>query len=193
MIPAILSFSQEDDRRFVLGIYDEYKLLIYKVCRSFFKIDTAEVEEAFSAALERTCKNYFRIRDLECNKRASYIVILTENACRNVMRERARSIGTPVDYADNVEFSELPDDFDVHTEVFGRTDAVDILSAFPSLSQRDKELICMRHIDMMSYSEMAEELSMSVGAVRTALSRAKAKLASIGRRTEGGKSNEQQK
>ena len=52
------------------------------------------------------------------------------------------------------------------------------------MSQRDQDIIWMRHVDLMEYSEMAEVLGMREGAVRTALTRAKARLEKASREGE---------
>ena len=47
---------------------------------------------------------------------------------------------------------------------------------YKELSQRDQDIIWMRHVENMEYSEMAKMLNMQEGAIRTAIVRAKAKL-----------------
>ncbi len=190
LLPAMLSLSSKDDVLLVAELYNEYKLLMYKICRKYFNEDTAEVNEAFSAALESICKKISQIKAVDCNKRGTYIVILTENVCRTRIRSRARKSSLLIEYADEAAFSDVPDMSDVHTEAFGRADAIDMLNAFPELNEKDKELIRMRHIDMMTLSEIAAELCMSEGSVRTALSRAKSKLVSIGKKLKGGEQDE---
>ena len=53
------------------------------------------------------------------------------------------------------------------------------MQALARLSAKDRELICMRHVDQMSCAEMAEVLNMKEVSVRTAVLRAKQRLRAI--------------
>ena len=65
---------------------------------------------------------------------------------------------------------------DLTETIFDYADAKKVLASYKELSQRDQDIIWMRHVENMEYSEMAKMLNMQEGAIRTAIVRAKAKL-----------------
>lgn len=79
----------------------------------------------------------------------------------------------------------VEDENSAHSIVFSRVYADDLLNSFPMLSDRDKELIRMRHIDMLDYDEIAEALHISERTARTAVSRAKARLENLAQNLKG--------
>ena len=67
----------------------------------------------------------------------------------------------------------------VEETVFSHFYAEELLEMLDRLNTRDREVIYMRHVDRMSYAEMAKALHMKEGTVRTALLRAKQRLKKI--------------
>ena len=60
--------------------------------------------------------------------------------------------------------------------MFDRVFASDLLGAFPELSEKDKDLIRLRHMDLLGYDVIAQQMGITEIAARTAVSRAKSKL-----------------
>ena len=132
------------------------------------------MEDAVSSAVERLCKKCETLKQVECNKRASYIVSTVRNVCLTRLREIGRQQRNR-DYATEAVDS-IPGSEDVQGIVFDRVFAGDLLDAFPELSEKDKALIRFRHMDLLGYDEIARQLGISEIAARTAVSRAKSKL-----------------
>lgn len=177
MLPlAILLVRDDRDRAFLCEVYLQYKALIYKVASDYFKPNRAEIEDAVSASVERLCKHCKKIRAVPCNKMPSYVVRIVENVCRTRLRAIKVEKKHYAFSMDEEQSEWLPHRDNVVETVFSHFYAEELLAMFDRLSERDQELIRMRHVDQMSYAEMAEALQMNEGSVRTALCRAKKRL-----------------
>lgn len=177
MLPlAILLVNDDEDQAFLCEVYLQYKALIYKVASDYFKHNQAEIEDAVGESVERLCKYCKKFRAIPFNKMPAYVVKLVENVCRT----RLRAIMVEKEHyafsMDEEQSEQLSSQDSVLETVFSHFYAEELLVMFDQLSERDRELIRMRHVDQMSYAEMATALRMNEGAVRTALSRAKQRL-----------------
>lgn len=177
---AILLIEDDDDRAFLSDAYIQYKALMYKVASDYFKPNKADIEDAVSESVERLCKYCKNFRATPCNKRASYVVKLVENVCRTQLRARIMEKDRYAFSMDEEQCEHIPAEHNVLETVFSHMYAEELIELFDQLSSRDKELIRMRHVDQMSYTEIAKALKMKEGTVRTALSRAKQRLEAIG-------------
>lgn len=185
-VPVLmLAMMSDSDREFLQELYFQHRKTMYHVARKHFADKPEELEEAISITLERMCRYIKKLQEVPSNKMKAYVVLMVENVCRNRLRQiiRERDQGTiPFDDSnlcntDNVSV-------DPYETLFDYADAKTLLASFQGLSQRDQDLIWMRHVERMDYTEIADELHMNAGAVRTALSRAKNRLEEIAR--EGG-------
>lgn len=188
-VPVLmLAMMSDSDREFLQELYFQHRKTMYHVARKHFADKPEELEEAISITLERMCRYVKKLREVPSNKMKAYVVLMAENVCRNRLRQiiRERDQGTiPFDDSnlcntDNVSV-------DPYETLFDYADAKTLLASFQGLSQRDQDLIWMRHVERMDYTEIADELHMNAGAVRTALSRAKNRLEEIA--LEGGIEN----
>ena len=176
----MLAMMSDSDREFLQELYFQHRNIIYHVARKHFADKPEELEEAVSTVLERMCRYVKKLRAVSSNKMQAYIVLMVENVCRNRLRKiiREREQGTiPFDdsnlrNADNASV-------DPYETLFDYANAKTLLASFRGLSQRDQNLIWMRHVERLDYTEIADELHMNAGAVRTALSRAKNRLEEI--------------
>lgn len=177
---AILLIEDDEDRAFLSDAYIQYKALMYKVASDYFKPNKADIEDAVGESVERLCKYCKNFRAVPCNKKASYVVKLVENVCRTQLRARIMEKDRYAFSMDEEQYEHFSADDNVLDTVFSHLYAEELIELFDQLSARDKELIRMRHVDQMSYEEIAKALKMKEGAVRTALSRAKQRLEEIG-------------
>ena len=172
----ILLIENDEDRQFLTDVYLQYKSLMYKTAYSFFRDNLSEVDDMVGNTVERLCKNCERLKAVDCNKRASYIVSSVRNVCitrlRELKRQRLHFDFGPDD--EDMEAIAGPDD--VQEIVFSHLLVSDMLNAFPELSERDRELIRLRHVDQLDYADIAALSGISEGAARTAVSRAKSRL-----------------
>ena len=177
MLPlSILLIENDEDRQFLTELYLQYRPLMYMISSQFFSDNFAEMEDAVGSAVERLCKKCDTLKQVECNKRASYIVSTVRNVCLSRLREIGRQRRNR-DYTPDADVVDsIPSPEDVQGIVFDRVFASDLLDSFSELSEKDKDLIRYRHMDLLGYDEIAQQVGITEIAARTAVSRAKSKL-----------------
>ena len=190
-VPALmLALLSDSDREFLQELYFQHRKTMYHVARKHFADKPEELEEAISITLERMCRYVKKLQEVPSNKMKAYVVLMVENVCRNRLRQiiREREQRTiPFDESNLYNTDNIS--VDPYETLFNYADAKTLLASFQGLSQRDQDLIWMRHVERMDYTEIADELHMNAGSVRTALSRAKNRLKEIAR--EGGITNDE--
>lgn len=150
---------------------------MYHVARKYFSDKPDELEDVIETALERMCQYIVKLREVPSNKIQAYVVLIVENVCRTRLRKIISERDMHMVQYDDTVLSESGEHItDPLETVFDYADTKTLLVSFKGLSQRDQDIIWMRHVDQMEYSEMAAVLGMQEAAVRTALSRARAKL-----------------
>lgn len=173
---AMLMLASNEDRQFVEQLYFEYRRLMYFVAGKYFGHNDAEIEDAISSVVENMCKYVDAFRAVECNKRKSYVFSSIENVCRRRLRELGKQKLYQDDSATQETIERIPDTADVYTSVFAYADAITLLDELEGISERDKELFRMRHVEKLTFAEIANQLCMTEQAVRTALTRAKQRV-----------------
>ena len=173
---AILLIEDDGDRQFVTGLYLQYRELLYKTAKGFFANSPSEIEDAISSSAEKMCKYCKELKAIPYDKRKFYIVKIVRSVCITRLAALQKQRERHDWFADSEIVEGTEDESSAHSIVFSRVYADDLLNSFATLNDRDKELIRMRHIDMMDYASIAEALQISEGAARTAVSRAKARL-----------------
>ena len=186
----VLAMLNDSDREFLQELYFQHRKTMYHVARKHFADKPEELEEAISITLERMCRYVKKLQEVPSNKMKAYVVLMVENVCRNRLRQiiREREQGT-ISFDDSNLYNADTISVDPYETLFDYADAKTLLASFQGLSQRDQDLIWMRHVERMDYTEIADELHMNAGAVRTALSRAKNRLEEMAR--EGGITNDE--
>jgi len=106
-------------------------------------------------------------------------VRIVRNACNARLKQIYASQNRNVYYADPRELEQTEDEDAMHEVVLSRYNAIELLNSFQELNDRDKELIRLRHIDMMDYSDIAKTLGISLSTARTAVFRAKQRLEKV--------------
>ncbi len=168
--------NDNSGRDFVQSLYDEYKALKYMVACKYFKGSPADVEDAISDVLERMCRYVNNFKAVERNKMKAYVISVTENACKQILLRQNRLHPEGAQAVAPEIAESMPDPIDPYASVFDQANAVQLLESLKGLSDKEKELICLRHIDQLEFAEISEIMDMSKSAVRTALTRAKQRV-----------------
>lgn len=173
---AILMIENDEDRDFMTDVYVQYKPLMYKTAKRYFSNNTTEIEDVISNAVLSMCRYCERIRSVPANRLSSYIICIIRNACNAQLKQIYAAKSRIAYFADPIELEQIVDEDALHEIILSRHNAIEILNSFRELNDRDRELIRMRHIDMMEYDEIAETFDISLVAARTAVFRAKQRL-----------------
>ena len=190
-VPVLmLAMMSDSDREFLQELYFQHRKTMYHVARKHFADKPEELEEAISITLERMCRYVKKLQKVPSNKIQAYVVLMVENVCRNQLRQIIKEREQRAARFNDSNLCNINSvSVDPYETLFNYADAKTLLASFQGLSQRDRDLIWMRHVERMDYTEIADELHMNEGAVRTALSRAKNRLEEIAK--EGGITNEE--
>lgn len=179
MMGALLmaGLDSDADKQYAIQLYHEYRGLFYKVSLRYFGQCEQDVEDAVSEAVVYICTYLQAVKQVPQNRLPAYMMAIIRHVCMHNLKKRNKEKSRMI----RKDISELQDvlaaDEDVEDVVFSRLNALTLLeSFFCVLNTREQELIRMRHIDRLTFQEMAEVLDMKEGTVRTALSRAKQRL-----------------
>lgn len=189
---AFWAIESDEDRNFVQYMYLTYKQLMFYTAKRYFGNDYAEIEDAISCAVENMCVYVQRFRAVDCNKLRAYVLCTIENVCNRRMRTIYMEKEHRIDLAQEM-IDKAPNSQNDLDNVFAYADALSLLDSFEVLSEREKELMRMRHIDQMEFAEIAHIMNMKEGAVRTALTRAKQRIVQETLRKRGEENDEQPK
>lgn len=184
---ALMMLESDDDREYVTRLYYSYRGLFYKIAMKFFGPNMAEVEDAISSAIAAICEYLSAIRRLSDDKIPAYMVAIIRHVCikRISKLNKERKNVLKIDISELDESLAAPENLE--DIVFAKVSAAFLLDAYYlDLNERDKELIRMRHIDMLSINQIACAWGISEGAARTALSRAKKRLVDKARKRADG-------
>lgn len=184
---ALFSLETNDDKEFATKLYYSYRGLFYKVATKYFSPNHAEVEDAISNAIVAMCTYLATIRKIPEERIPAYMLSIIRNVClkRLAKIRDERKVFSKVSIVDIDNY--VSSDEQVEDIIFAKVNATVLLDSYCNhLSETDRELIHMRHVDMMSIVDIAHVLGKNEGAVRTALSRAKKRLENTARKLDGG-------
>lgn len=172
---AFLMLENEEEIAFMAELYADKQRLILRTAYSFYPHDRTAAHEVESDVLIALCKYCKSLMDRESEFLPGYIVEVTKNICKTRLKKEQKVRETRDYYADEY-IENYADSRDAYASVFDEPRPGVSIKGFSDLSEHDQMLISMKHVEGLEYSKMAKILNMKVGAVRTAVSRAKEHL-----------------
>ena len=174
-LPVVLLATASDvDREFLTQIYLDYRNLIYRVALTFFPDDRCEAEDAFSNTLEKLCRRPELLHSVADKQKTAYIATITANTCRDILRRKKRSV-----YAYSLEDGSMEwvaDPADPYENLFEHGTMEEVLSAWQTLTDKDRDMIRMRYAEEKTIPEMAALLDVRESTIYSALFRARRHL-----------------
>lgn len=165
----LISRARTGDREAFGGLVEQYRdnvyRLAYRMCGNAYDADEA-AQEAFVAAW-RALPNFRGDA-----KFSTWLYRLTTNAAIDVMRreKRHQTVG-------DGEMIDVADDADSPQETVERTEQQEaVQKALSTLSEEYREILLLRYMEELDYSEIAEVLQLPSGTVKSRINRAKAAL-----------------
>ena len=145
---------------------------------------TKSEEDALDISQEAFFKAYRRLGSFRGDSRFSvWLYRLTYNLCVDLLRKKPQASVVSItalqdgDEARDIEipdFRNLPDDMLFRSEL-----RKDIAESIGELNQKHREILVMREVTGMSYTEIADALDLGEGTVKSRLARARLRLAEI--------------
>ena len=145
---------------------------------------TGNEDDALDISQEAFLKAYRQLDSFRGESRFSvWLYRMTHNLCIDFLRKRPKakviSLTAPDDDGDTYDL-EIPDLRNLPEDsVFRQELRKDIAESIDELGQRHREILVMREVTGMSYTEIAAALGLSEGTVKSRLARARISLANI--------------
>lgn len=174
MILTIISaIENEDDKGFMLNLYQEYYPLVHKTIYSIMR-DTKDIDDLIEDTFVKLIEKISLIRTFESCKTASYVVYTARSVAINFIKHRDVQkkhtfYGGDADVSDELIIPEdtLEDSF------FHREELESLSNAVLKLPDRQKDILYFKYMLEKTDSEIAEDLSISLSSVREYLTRAR--------------------
>ncbi|MCL2363127.1 MAG: RNA polymerase sigma factor [Defluviitaleaceae bacterium] len=153
-------------------IFVRYEKLIYHVCRRYFN-NTEDAMDAGQEAALRLFRNLTKVVPKADGSIKSWVCTVTAHVCLDIVRKR------------RVETEELTDETRIATNITERPveetitakeRVQEIAATIDSLPDDQRIIVIMRDLQGLRYDELAEILNISVGTVKSRLSRARAAI-----------------
>ena len=145
---------------------------------------TCNEEDALDISQEAFFKAYIQLKNFRGESRFSvWMYRLTYNLCIDFLRKKPKATVISLTYNDNDDDAgdiEIPDTRELPEDVIlSRESRKIIADSIGELGSSHREILIMREITGMSYSDMAITLNVSEGTVKSRLARARKNLAGI--------------
>lgn len=178
MLFFFLSALETDEERGALtSLYEQYKDLLVRVAMKYLRQpDLAEdaVHETFFEAIRH--KNEILTKTPLDFRRWS--VVVTENKCRDILRRRKIiDQSLPFDDDDNIEFVSDYESFDIST--IRQEDYEKLAECLKTLDPINRQIIEMKYLIGMPYSEIAMRMKMTETQVQGRLQRTRTRVKNL--------------
>lgn len=152
MLTMLLSMlSNEEDRRALFELFNQYQGIMQRVAQGFFPDDPHAVEDVVQTAWLRVVENFSKIFEISSEKRGGYLVIIVKNESLSLLRSRRREFLT-----DEVQNEDIADE---------SGDATPIIELIRTMPEVYRAVLELRFVEERSTKEIAALLELSEGAV----------------------------
>ena len=159
------------DRQAFDMLFDIYQKRVYNIALGLCKNE----HDAMDVAQEAFLRIYKSIKTFrEDSSLSTWIYRITVNAAYDFLRAQSKRSEVPIEMAQNVKAAATPE---AVYEKLEKRQAV--RAAIEKLNEEHKAVIILRDINGLSYSEIAQALSIEEGTVKSRLFRARAMLRKI--------------
>ncbi len=165
--------SEQDRLRFE-DIYDSYSKQMYHVAKGIVT-DTQLAEDAVQDALLRIARNISTINTFHPKVVRAYVLTAAKNAAINILKKQKRETSNVIAYED----ISCDDNADI-SKIMETTETMeDVKSVMKRLPLMYREVLMLRYVNGMAYSEIAQLLGRSQSTIRQQIVRAKKKLVAL--------------
>lgn len=179
----IKKIAQGDSKAFE-SLFNKYEDLVYGVSCKLIK-DRSKAEDMTQSTWIKvlTESKNFTADYTSKNSVKAWIMKINRNLVIDQFRSEKKWANVDID-----ETPEISDDHDLQLDqMIDLEQKEKFTEIFSHLDEREKVVLTMVLVDERNYSEIARELTLSVGAVKTIVFRAKNKLSDFIQDSEGGR------
>ncbi len=167
----LIKRSQKNDAEAFCMLIGEYEKRIYNIAYKFMRNE----HDAQDAAQDAIIKMYTNIRKFSFNSAFStWMYRVTANTCLDLLRKK--KVNVQIEDYENMTVSR---DGNPDAETINRELGDSIKQAISQLPEKYIPIIVLKDVDGLKYEEIAEILQISVGTVKSRISRAREKLRTI--------------
>ena len=147
----------------------KYEKLVYHIARRYF-LNTYDAQDASQEAIIRIYRGIPNVTIEKDKNLKAWICTVTARTCLSILRKK------------HVETEAVLDDFSFSTSPSAEEDtmaileAQNILNAMKKLKPIHRMILILRDIEGLGYEEIAEALHISIGTVKSRISRAREAL-----------------
>lgn len=171
----VIAAAQKGDVDAFNQLVIAYQQLAYNVAYRMLGDD----DRAMDATQEAFLRGYRAIDTFHGGSFKAWILRITTNACYDVLRSTKRRRTTPIDdLVDDDEHSGILEDVQETPEQHvQRLDLDEVIqAALATLPEDQRTVVILSDIHGLNYGEIAETTNVSLGTVKSRLSRARAKM-----------------
>lgn len=171
----LIKKAQKGDEKALEALLLRYQKKIYNVAYRFMGSEA----DAYDMAQEAMIKIYRSIRAFRRDASfSSWVYRLTVNTCLDGLRKRKKA---PLPYDNKMENDVAIEDSIENPEIHALTieSLEDIQKAISLLSEEHRITVILRDIQGLTYEEISETLSISIGTVKSRISRGRQRLKQI--------------
>ena len=168
MLPlVILAIENDDDRAFMVSLYERYRRLMLSEIRQLIK-EQWSIEDVFQITLEKLIGRIVLLQSLEEHQLVNYIVTAARHHAINFLKKDGRETCISAEEAELLQNAESAED-----AVLGHEYARRLAEVWPLISDRNRYLLEAKYILDLSLLEIADSLKIKPDSVRMELSRAR--------------------
>lgn len=171
MLSSLLAaVESEEDKSLLAQLYTEHEQKMYRVAVSILKNST-DAEDAVHEAFLRLINNFEKIRDISCNERGFYLVIIVRNISIDMLNKKSRHPEYDID-----EFYDIEADGSVEDEALSNIGRDRIMSAIRQLPDDYYEILYLYLFKEYTPAEISGLIGISPELARQRIFRGKKKL-----------------
>lgn len=168
MLPiCILAIEDASDREFMTDLYIQYNRLMYKTIKGLVH-NESDIEDILQSTLERLIDKIPTLRGLSVPQRANYVVSACRRISFNYNRTQSRHPVVSLD-----ESFEAVSEVNVADQVIHQLDLESLMRIWDKMDEQTRFLLSAKYLMEASDAEIAAQLGISTGSVRTYLTRAR--------------------
>ena len=168
-----------DVNAFGLLVEDQSKV-VYNLCLRMVNNE----QDAYDLSQDAFLKAYTNLSLFRGDSKfSSWLYKLTTNVCLDFLRKRSRQKTVPLTYETDdgeQEYLPIPDEtFSPETEAERRELRSSVRRGLSQLPEGQRQILILREIGQLSYEEIAGQLGLEAGTVKSRIFRARKKLCDI--------------
>jgi len=183
--------TQDEERRIIdrvlSGDVNAFELLVEDQSKVVYHLCLRMVgseQDAYDLSQEAFVKAYTNLNVFRGDSKfSSWLYKLTTNVCLDFLRKRSRQKTVPLTYETedgDTEYLQIPDEaFSPETEAERRELQDNVRRGLAMLPPDQREILVLRELGQLSYEEIALQLQLEAGTVKSRIFRARKKLCQI--------------